>query len=226
MDALRGLGDEFNGCEGNRENQMLTRENIIGRIYCGILLVIWILGPYLILQKVEIFPVIIIPEMAIDRAIPVCYPGVWVYYSFYILLGWVGLSVEKPIFIRYLYTVGWVALVSHMIFLFFPNGVARTDIVAANAPWYYQMLAMVDEPRNALPSLHASLSVVAAIAVQSSSRFSGLIKCCVWLWVLAIFWSTIALRQHVMLDLLAGSIVAVSVWRVVGNSREMSAHAV
>ncbi len=194
------------------------------RVYSGILVVIWILAPYSILQHVEIFPVLWMPQLAIDRAIPVCFQSIWFYYSFYLLLGLVGLLVEKKIFIQYLYTIGWVTAVSHAVFLFFPNGVMRTDIDLQTAPAIYQMLASLDQPRNAMPSLHASLSVVAAIAAQFSGNFPKWSKLLIWLWVIGIFWSTIALRQHVSLDLISGSVVAVIVWWRVSKSTELRHH--
>lgn len=196
------------------------------RVYSGILVVIWILAPYAILQHVEIFPVLWIPQLGIDKAIPVYFPGIWIYYSYYLLLGLVGLTVEKKLFIQYLYTVGWVTAVSHAFFLFMPNGVLRTDIHFQTAPVYYQLLANIDLPRNAMPSLHASLSVVAAIAMQFSQVFPKWSKPLIWLWVLTIFWSTIAIRQHVILDLIAGSIIAATVWWRVSKSSELENHGV
>jgi len=166
------------------------------------------------------------PELALDEMIPLCFASIWVYFSFYLLLGMVGLMVEKKMFIQYLYTVGWVTLVSHMVFLFLPTGVMRTEVDIENAPWIYQLLANVDEPRNAAPSLHASLSVVAAMAVQCSTRFKLPVKLFTWLWVIAIFWSTIALRQHVSICLISGSVLAVAVWFIVGRSSEMKQHGV
>lgn len=196
------------------------------RVYSGILVVIWILAPYSILQNVEIFPVLWMPQLGLDRAIPVSFEGMWFYYSYLLLLVLVGLTVEKEIFIRYLYTVGWVTAVSHAFFLFMPSGVSRAEIDVGSAPWLYQLLVSADQPRNAFPSLHASLSVVAAIAAQYSRHFPKWGKPVVWLWVIGIFWSTIALRQHVSLDLLGGSIVAVLVWWVMPKTREMKYHGV
>ncbi len=205
---------------------MLSTKQIMCRVYSGILVVIWILAPYVILQHVEISPVLWIPQLAIDRAIPVNFQSIWIYYSFYLLLGLVGLTVEKKLFIQYLYTIGWVTAVSHAVFLFMPNGVLRTDIDFQSAPAIYQMLASLDLPRNAMPSLHASLSVVAAIAVQFSQVFPRWSKPLVWLWLLVIFWSTIALRQHVSLDLMAGIMIAATVWWRVSKSSELKHHRV
>lgn len=205
---------------------MLSAKQVMCRVYSGILVIIWILAPYSILQHVEIIPVKWMPQLAIDRVIPFCFNGMWLYFSFYLLLATVGLVVEKKLFIQYLYTIGWVTAVSHAVFLFYPNGVMRGDIDFDSVPVIYQVLASLDMPRNAMPSLHASLSVVAAIAVQFSVNFPKWSKGLVWLWVLGIFWSTIALRQHVSLDLLAGSFVAVIVWCCVSRSSELRHHGV
>ena len=205
---------------------MLSAKQVMCRVYCGILVIIWILAPYSILQRVEIFPVMWMPELALDSAIPVCFEGVGLYYSYYLLLGMTGLVVEKRLFIQYLYTIGWVTAVSHAFYLFMPNGVLRSDIDYEAAPIFYQMLVSVDLPRNAMPSLHASLSVVAAIGVQLSGNFPKWSKPLVWFWVLGIFWSTIALRQHVSIDLMVGSLVAVVVWWRVSMSSELKHHGV
>lgn len=196
------------------------------RVYSGILVVIWILAPYSILQHVEIFPVLWIPQLALDQAIPVNFQAIWFYYSYLFLLALVGLTVEKDLFIRYLYTVGWVTAVSHAFFLFMPNGVSRAEVGVDSAPWLYQLLVNIDQPRNAFPSLHASLSVAAAITAQYSNNLPKWSKPVVWLWVIGIFWSTIALRQHVSLDLLGGAIVAVLVWWVIPKTGEMKHHGV
>lgn len=213
-----------------KNETMLSAKDIVCRMYCGILVVIWILAPYAILQNVSIRSILWMPETELDKAIPVCFWGLWLYVSFYLLLGIVGLTLEKRVFIRYLYTIGWATMVAHMIFLFVPNGVSREDIDPDSSPWLYQLLVSLDKPRNAFPSLHACLSVIAALAVQASvfSKFSSLpkflIKSGTWLWVAGIFWSTIALRQHVLLDLLSGTLIAILVWRVMRDSFEMEYH--
>ena len=198
----------------------------MSRVYCGILVVIWILAPYAILQHVEIFPVLWVPQLEIDRAISLYFEAIWVYYSLYLLLALAGLTVEKKLFIQYLYTIGWVTAVSHAVFLFVPNGVLRSEIDRETAPAMYQFLVGLDLPRNAMPSLHASLAVVAAIAIQLSDVFPKWSKLLVWLWVVGILWSTIALRQHVSLDLISGAVIAVIVWWRVSTSSELKYHGV
>ncbi len=205
---------------------MLSVRELVCRVYCGVLVVIWILAPYGILQRVDVFAVTWMPELALDRMVPVCLGGVWVYFSYCFLLVLVGLGVEKRLFVHYLYAIGWVAAVSHAVFLFFPTGVMRSEVDVGGAPVLYRVLVFLDLPRNALPSLHASLSVLAGMAVHFSVVYGGWVKFFVWLWVGGIFWSTMALRQHVVLDLLAGGVLAVVVWFVVGRSGELRHHGV
>ncbi|MFT5906567.1 MAG: hypothetical protein ACI9E1_002177, partial [Cryomorphaceae bacterium] len=64
---------------------MLSTKQITCRVYSGILVVIWILAPYAILQHVEISPVLWMPALAIDKAVAVFFPSIWLYYSFYLL---------------------------------------------------------------------------------------------------------------------------------------------
>jgi len=209
---------------------MLRTQEIICRVYCGILLNIWILVPYAILQHVEIREVYWMPVSSLDSSIPLNFYSLWFYLSFFPVLGVVGLTVEKRVFIRFLYTVGWATMVAHMTFLFFPNGVSRESVDIEGAPAMYRWLASVDMPRNAFPSLHAALAVIAGMAVQASRWKSmhglvrGVVKSVTWLWVLGVFWSTIALRQHVSVDLIAGAVIAVVVWFWMKNSWEMKYH--
>ncbi len=174
------------------------------------------MAPYLLLQRFAIRDVWWIEPTAFDRAIPVSFHGLWFYFTYYLLLAVVGLSVRKPVYLRFLLTVGWTVLVAHMVFLFVPNGVSREEIPLENAPFFYEVILAYDEPRNAFPSLHAALALIAGLAVSRCCRYHPVARLFVWLWVLGIFWSTIALRQHVVLDLIGGTIVAVGAWFFVG----------
>jgi membrane-associated phospholipid phosphatase len=192
-------------------------ENFLRRAFSGIILVIWILAPYVLLQQFAIRDIWWLQPTAFDYAIPINFHSLWFYYTFYLLLGVVGLSIERPVYLRYLYVIGWTTMVAHMIFLLIPNGLTRIEIHLPDAPVYYHWLANCDAPRNAFPSLHVALSVVAGIAACSSARFNLAARTGVILWILGIIWSTIALRQHVIIDGIAGAFIASIVWLIVGR---------
>lgn len=194
-----------------------TSKELLRRVYSGIILVIWIMAPYLLLQQFSIRPVWWIESTAVDRAIAVSFHGLWFYFTYYLLLAIVGLSVRKPVYLQFLYTIGWTTFVAHMVFLFLPNGVSRAEVATGGEPLFYKMILAYDAPRNAFPSLHAALAVIAGLAVSRCCRYHPFARLLIWLWVLGIFWSTIALRQHVLIDLLAGGGIALVVWCLVGK---------
>lgn len=197
--------------------------NLLRRVFSGAILVIWILAPYLLLQQFAIREIWWLQPTVFDNAIQINFQSIWIYYTFFLLLGVVGLFVERRIYLRYLYVIGWTTMVAHMVFLLFPNGLSREGINLTTAPIYYQWLVGFDAPRNAFPSLHVALSVVAVIAAWASKRFHILFKVGLIIWVIAITWSTIALRQHVIIDGIAGACIASIVWLIVGKvcSREL-----
>lgn len=192
-------------------------QDLLRRVYSGAILVIWIILPYALLQHVAVREIWWIEPTWFDRWVGIHFHSIWLYTSFYLLLGLTGLLVERRVYLKYLYAVGWTAMAAHMIFLMLPNGLSREAIETQGAPAIYQWLVALDQPRNAFPSLHVALSVVAGLAVQSSQRFSVAIKLVAWLWVLGIIWSTIALGQHVIYDAISGTLIAVGVWWAVGR---------
>jgi membrane-associated phospholipid phosphatase len=190
------------------------------RALTGILTVLWIVVPYSLLQLIAIREVIWVKPSTFDLAIPINFHSLWFYLTFYGLLGWIGLSVDDRNFHRYIRSIWWTAFFSHLVFLLIPNGVTREAIDHDSAPLVYQWLVLADQPRNAFPSLHASLSVLAGLAAIASPLIRPLLKTAAWTWVIGILWSTIALRQHYAVDLISGSALAVVVWIIVGRKRE------
>lgn len=183
------------------------------RACSGCLLVIWIIAPYLLIQRAtmrgDLGAIHWLEIGAFEKAIPVNLHSVWFYVSFYGLLVWAGLKVTFPYFLRYVTTIGWVALVSHACYMLHPTGVSRAG-VDGSSHWLYSAVVGFDAPVNAAPSLHASLSVVAGLALwHGAALWSRLF---IWGWVLGILWSTIALRQHLAIDLITGASLAIVCW--------------
>jgi membrane-associated phospholipid phosphatase len=69
-------------------------------------------------------------------------------------------------------------------------------------------LKTMDVAANACPSLHAAFAVFTAIWLERQLRelhVGRLVRALNWLWCLGILYSTLATRQHVALDTLAGA---------------------
>lgn len=185
------------------------------RFYSGLILVIWIIAPYTLLQRFSIYETIWLQPSKLDSAIPLNYHSLWLYLSLPLLVFGVGFFAERKTYLRYLYAMGWTVMAAHMVFFLFPNGLSREGIDIDSAPAAYRWIVSVDAPRNAFPSLHVALSVLAGIMVSSSKKFTPITRIFIWAWVLGICWSTLALRQHLAMDVVAGAIVASVCWWLV-----------
>lgn len=74
----------------------------------------------------------------------------------------------------------------------------------------FAFLKSVDAAGNACPSLHVAFAVFTAIWLERLLRQMGagrLVRIINWLWCLGILYSTVAIRQHVVLDVIAGGML-------------------
>src|SRR5574343_1995485 len=157
-------------------------------------------------------PVTVMPLTWLDMAIPVTslafpfYASLWVYAS-------LPVAFMKEIRAMLLFGM-WMAAMCLLclgIFWLLPTGVPPAGI-----DWrlYPEMAIIkdVDTGGNACPSLHVASAVFAAIWLDQLWRAMAAPRSLRWLSVLhclAILWSTVATRQHVVLDVLAGALVGV-----------------
>ncbi len=92
------------------------------------------------------------------------------------------------------------------IFLVWPTAVPPFEIDWSLHP-SMSFLKNLDLAGNACPSLHVAFAVFTAIWMARLLRDIGsgrALRVLNWLWCLGILYSTVAIRQHVMLDVLAG----------------------
>jgi len=76
------------------------------------------------------------------------------------------------------------------------------------------VLQRIDLNGNACPSLHVSFAIFSGVWLDSilrEIRAPGLVRLLNWLWCAGIVYSTLATRQHVALDVYAGTVLGVVV---------------
>jgi membrane-associated phospholipid phosphatase len=104
---------------------------------------------------------------------------------------------------------------SFVVFYFWPTSVARPE-PSPGHDFFYGVIFNADLPRNACPSLHAAFGVFTAIGAWQVFRgwqHSWWLIGAAWLWTAAVLLSTLLIKQHVFLDLLAGiALGAASGW--------------
>lgn len=155
-------------------------------------------------------------QSALDALIPFCEWFVLPYCLWYPLLIAVGLWLlnrDREGFRRYMDHLAVTFLTSALLWLLLPNGQdLRPLFLPRDNPAIraVELLYSIDTSTNVLPSVHVVGSICAAAAVHHSPALSGrrflpLVAC--FLAVL-ICLSTLFIKQHALLDVLAGLVLA------------------
>lgn len=165
-------------------------------------------GIYIYLLKNPAFSVVIMPLTIIDSLVPFqpialpVYVSLWVYVALPVLL----MSTYREI-LRY---GGWMTtlcLIALAIFYFYPNAVPPANIDWSIYPGV-AFLKNVDAAGNACPSLHVGTAVFTGIWLYRLLRefhLNQMTKLINAIWCTGIAYSTLATKQHVAIDLLAGA---------------------
>jgi membrane-associated phospholipid phosphatase len=100
------------------------------------------------------------------------------------------------------------------MFYFWPTSAARPKAIPGGH-FFYDLIVSSDLPRNACPSLHAGFGIFAACCAFDAFRgwkYTRWLIGTVWLWTAAVLVSTLLIKQHVFLDLLAGGFLGTVSW--------------
>ena len=149
------------------------------------------------------------PELALDRMVPLRPTWALVYGSFYLFL------IILPVFVvrqaghirRSVWAYIFVWSASYVCFLAYPTVAPRpTEVIGQDfAAWGLRFLYRADPPYNCFPSLHVAHSFVSALTCYRVHRELGFAAtlCASMVGV-----STVLSKQHYILDVVAGAILA------------------
>lgn len=166
---------------------------------------------YLHLLQHPVFPVTTMPLTWLDRMIGfqpwalVSYASLWVYVSLP-----PAVAPDRAHLFSYARHIGLLCLAGMLFFVLWPTTVPSVDVDWGLYPGY-ALLKGIDAGGNACPSLHVATALYSAIWLNQDLR--GLEAGRGWrfgngLWCGLIVLSTLATKQHVMLDVVAGSALA------------------
>jgi len=169
---------------------------------------------YIYLLKNPASNVFVMPTTFVDRlvdfepwALPI-YLSLWLYVSLPVML-----MLSRAEIVRFGGWIGSLCLVGLAIFYCWPNAVPPANIDWARYPGV-AFLKGVDAAGNACPSMHVASAVFSAYWLHWQLRAAGLGRRLRLLnvgWCLAIAYSTMATKQHVALDVVAGAALGL-VW--------------
>lgn len=157
-------------------------------------------------------PVMAMPLTPLDAWIPFQPAAFWAYVSLWV---YVGIAPAfQPSMRALLNYGGWItALCGAGLLCFYlwptavPSQAHQLDPAVADHAGF-KMMRGVDAAGNACPSLHVATAMFTAVWIQRLLVEAGAPRWPQWLnavWFVLIAWSTVAVRQHVVLDVVAGA---------------------
>lgn len=165
---------------------------------------------YLFLLKNPAFPVTTMPLTVMDQWIGfaplalIPYLSLWLYCSLPVTL-----MPTRARLLNFGFWIGAMCLLALSIFYWLPNAVPAAAIDWAQYPGV-AFLKRMDAAGNACPSLHVAAAVYSSFWLywlMWEVRLGWRAQSTQMLWGLAILYSTLATKQHVALDVLAGTVL-------------------
>lgn len=166
----------------------------------------WIAFFYYAPQHWPLFPAQPAPAVALEHVIPFQPAWALVYQSVFIvhtLAFWLPRSREAVK--RYAQSLAIAFTCGAVVFWLYPTASPRPE--QPNSALHAWLISAVDGTRNAFPSLHAAMGVLAVVTVSGHLHVCGAARwwnAALALWWIALLYSTLATRQHRLLDLVAG----------------------
>jgi hypothetical protein len=176
--------------------------------------IVW--TPYITLQRIHFFQATEMPLTFVDRAIPFIPVAVWIYLSIYALMP-IGpfLMNNREQICRYSFGVVAISAFAVVIFFFWPTICSRPMALAGDP--LYRALISIDSPYHAFPSLHAAFAVYSCLCVIDVGRALGWTRryeIGVVAWATLILVATLLTRQHVLVDIAAGSALGFAAYQI------------
>jgi membrane-associated phospholipid phosphatase len=177
--------------------------SVAGLVACG----------YFFPNHVVLFPTHPVALTVVDQWIPLSPVWIWFYISYYaILMAAYFVNTGSSVQRFYVDAILVAAATGFLIFIFFPTSISR-DLYPWLGPSDYSsgMLAKIrgaDNSVNCLPSMHICMGFIAAYALALAYGRVG--RVLVWLWFLAICYSTMATKQHYFVDVVSGFALGVT----------------
>ncbi len=186
---------------------------LMGAIAFGIALIIYSLA-----NHYPVFPPQILPMTVVDQVIPFLPNTVWIYVSEYIYFGVIYLMCKNIVNLnRYLYAFLALQTTSVIIFFVWPTTYPRDlfplDAAQINSITYsvFSYLRTMDAPTNCCPSLHVSSVYLSSFVFleEQEEKFPYFFT-----WGTAIALSTLTTKQHYIIDVVTGLMMAVVFYQI------------
>jgi hypothetical protein len=165
---------------------------------------------YFHLLRHPAYPSSVMPLTALDQWLPFQPPLLVAYFSL-----WVYVGIAPGLQLRFLELLVYglwamaLCLTGLALFYYFPTEVPMAMRRTSDFPGF-ALLRGVDAAGNACPSMHVAVAMFSALGLDSVLRQVRAPRGFRWAnaaWFLAIAYSTLAVKQHVLWDVLTGTLL-------------------
>lgn len=152
-------------------------------------------------------------KLPLDDQLPLL-PGMIIVYFSYYLMFFIGslILIFSGQFFPFITAMIIVQVLGDLFWYFFPNGVKRPEVKGEGLmrQWLRQLYRLDQYDGNAAPSAHVFHAIIIGhFLARLWPQFSLLI----YVWVGLIIASTVLIKQHYLLDVLGGILVAaIALW--------------
>ncbi|MGC1460446.1 MAG: phosphatase PAP2 family protein [Steroidobacteraceae bacterium] len=165
---------------------------------------------YFAVQRHPSHAALLMPSTTLDAIIPFQPAALLAYVTLWIYIG-IGPGVQRSAreFAAYGAWLCGLCVSGLAIFYFWPTRVP-TFVTAANGFPGFSTLHRVDETGNACPSMHVAVAIFTVVRIDEAMRSMRMplsLRLANALWFALIVYSTLAIKQHVVLDVVAGAIL-------------------
>jgi membrane-associated phospholipid phosphatase len=165
---------------------------------------------YFWVQRHPAYVPIVMPRTQLDLMIPFQPVAIVAYLSVWIYIG-VGPGLQRTVaeFAVYGLWLCGLCLTGLVIFYFWPTQIPSLNLATTAFPGF-GMLRRVDETSNACPSMHVAVAIFTALRIDQllrTLRTPPQLRLVNAAWVTLIAYSTLAIKQHVVLDVVSGALL-------------------
>lgn len=168
---------------------------------------IWAAGYFAIAKVTEGGPGYTIPMTEWEQQIPFMPIFVWIYLTIYPLFLLPFLFIRNKEFFR-LFSTAYITLmcICYMIYLFYPvSFFHRPPLLVDNFTTFaLGCVYSADNTWNCFPSMHVAMSLLASLTILEVHRIRGILAILLTVLIAA---STVLIKQHYILDVLASMVL-------------------
>lgn len=150
--------------------------------------------------------------LPIDAQIPLIPWTVLIYWGgivFWIVNYIAGVKYDKGNGYRFIAAHYIGVIISFFFFVFFPTEILRPEVTGNSfCEWILTLTYRVDEGNNCFPSMHCFFSWLSWIGVRRNRHIPGIYQVISLLIAVSICISTLTVKQHFLVDVPAGIILA------------------